>query len=54
MFTALQMLIFAKIIFYMVIDMKSEKEKAQVGELYDANNDPGLLSERDLCKKSMF
>ncbi|MCE5224835.1 MAG: sugar O-acetyltransferase [Porphyromonadaceae bacterium] len=34
--------------------MKSEKEKAQVGELYDANNDPELLSERDLCKNLCF
>ena len=38
----------------MVISVKSEKEKAQNGKLYDANNDPELLSERDLCKKMCF
>lgn len=34
--------------------MKSEKEKAQAGELYDANNDAQLLAERDLCKEVCF
>jgi len=31
--------------------MKSEKEKCRSGELYDANHDPGLLSERSRCKR---
>ena len=31
--------------------MKSEKEKCRCGELYDANHDPGLLSERRSCKR---
>lgn len=34
--------------------MKTEKEKAQNGELYDANNDPQLLMERDACKILCF
>lgn len=31
--------------------MKSEKEKCRCGELYDANHDPELLSERRRCKR---
>ena len=34
--------------------MKSEKEKAIEGELYDANNDSQLILERDTCKKLCF
>ena len=34
--------------------MKSEKEKAQDGELYDANYDPQLIVERDVCKDLCF
>lgn len=30
--------------------MASEKEKMLRGELYDANNDPGLIAERKSCK----
>lgn len=30
--------------------MTTEKEKARRGELYDANYDPELLAERDVCK----
>jgi galactoside O-acetyltransferase len=32
----------------------TEKEKAQKGELYDANNDPQLLAEREICKDLCF
>lgn len=31
-------------------NMQSEKEKCQKGELYDANNDPELIAEREKCK----
>lgn len=34
--------------------MKSEKEKARDGELYDANYDPQLIAERDACKDLCF
>lgn len=34
--------------------MKSEKEKAKDGELYDANYDPEILADRDLCKEMCF
>lgn len=34
--------------------MKSEKEKAMDGELYDANYDPQLIVERDVCKDLCF
>ncbi len=34
--------------------MKSEKEKAGDGELYDANFDSGLLAERERCKELCF
>ena len=34
--------------------MKSEKEKAKDGELYDANYDPQLIAERDVCKDLCF
>ncbi|MFV0539287.1 MAG: sugar O-acetyltransferase [Dysgonomonas sp.] len=34
--------------------MKSEKEKARDGELYDANYDPQLIAERDVCKDLCF
>ena len=34
--------------------MKSEKEKALNGELYDANYDPELIAERDICKDLCF
>lgn len=34
--------------------MKSEKEKAQNGELYDANYDKELLAERERCKELCF
>jgi len=34
--------------------MKSEKEKAMGGELYDANNDSQLILERDVCKDLCF
>ncbi len=30
--------------------MESEKEKCRKGELYDANNDPELIAERQVCK----
>ena len=32
-------------------NMTSEKEKCRAGELYDANHDPELLSERRRCKR---
>jgi galactoside O-acetyltransferase len=32
----------------------TEKEKAQKSELYDANNDPQLLAEREICKNLCF
>ncbi len=32
----------------------SEKEKARKGELYDANNDPELLEERNRCKEICY
>lgn len=34
--------------------MKSEKEKARDGELYNANYDPQLIAERDVCKDLCF
>ncbi|MFT3903310.1 MAG: sugar O-acetyltransferase [Niabella sp.] len=34
--------------------MKTEKEKARDGELYDANNDPQLIAERGVCKEWCF
>ena len=34
--------------------MRSEKEKMLLGEIYDANNDPQLLVERDSCKNRCF
>lgn len=34
--------------------MKTEKEKAHDGELYDANYDKNLVSERELCKELCF
>ena len=32
-------------------DMETEKEKCKRGELYDANNDPELVAERQACKR---
>ena len=32
----------------------SEKEKAQAGQLYDANNDAILIAERDRCKEMCY
>lgn len=32
----------------------TEKEKAQAGMLYDANNDAALIDERDRCKEMCF
>ena len=32
----------------------TEKEKAQSGQLYDANNDATLIAERDRCKEMCF
>ena len=32
----------------------NEKEKAQLGELYDANYDPLLIKEREICKDLCF
>lgn len=34
--------------------MSTEKEKAQRGELYDANYDAELLAERDICKDMCY
>lgn len=34
--------------------MKTEKEKMLSGMIYDANNDPFLLAERDACKIKCF
>lgn len=34
--------------------MKTEKEKAHDGELYDANYDKNLVSEREACKELCF
>lgn len=34
--------------------MSTEKEKAQRGELYDANYDVELLAERDICKDMCY
>ncbi len=34
--------------------MKTEKEKAQEGLLYDANYDAELLAERTVCKEICF
>lgn len=34
--------------------MKSEKEKMLSGEIYDANNDPTLLIEREKCKELCY
>lgn len=34
--------------------MKTEKEKAIAGELYDANNDSSLIHDRLTCKESVF
>lgn len=34
--------------------MKTEKEKAKSGELYNANYDSDLLAERDVCKELCF
>ncbi|MDU1891446.1 MAG: sugar O-acetyltransferase [Dysgonomonas sp.] len=34
--------------------MKSEKEKARNGELYDANYDQELIAERDACKELYY
>jgi len=34
--------------------MRSEKEKAALGELYNANYDSELLRDRDLCKEKCF
>lgn len=34
--------------------MKSEKEKAKLGELYNANYDEELITERTLCKERCF
>lgn len=34
--------------------MRTEKEKATAGELYDANNDASLIQERLNCKESLF
>lgn len=34
--------------------MESEKDKARSGKLYDANNNPLLLAERDICKELCF
>lgn len=34
--------------------MKTEKEKAEAGLLYDANYDPQLIADRDACKNLYF